>query len=129
METIKLEITIRKDKERRDSRIPEWFSQYAVVFDEASPVWSSDIKYNEMFLRQAENYLNDCLRTRGYLFLNKVHETLGMIDTIYGQLVGWIYDLENPIGDNTVQFEIFTNPEEKYTVIDFNVDGIILDRL
>ena len=56
-----------------------------------------------------------------------------------GQVVGWIYDKEHPTGDNFVDFGIynlniekardFVNGYERSIVLDFNVDGPILDMI
>lgn len=111
-------------------------SMYAKFFDEGSPAWHKNSEYNLMFLRQQENYASELLRHHGYLFLNKVYEMLGLPLTKAGQIVGWVYDTENPIGDNKVDFGLFdernaefVNGHKNTVLLDFNVDGIILDRL
>lgn len=110
-------------------------SPYAKFFDEGCPNWQKDANYNLMFIRNQQNYANDLLRTRGYLFLNEVYESLGIPKTPEGQVVGWIYDEKNPIGDNYVDFGIydvtderkraFVNGWERCILLDFNVDGEI----
>lgn len=114
-------------------------SDYARFFDEASPYWEKDSEYNLMFLRQQENYANDLLKAKGYLFLNDVYKMLGIEETKAGQIVGWIYDPEHPIGDNYVDFGIydgtnkskraFVNGWERNILLDFNVDGNIWDLM
>ena len=61
---------------------------------------------------------------------------LGIPKTKVGQIVGWIYDEEHPIGDNYVDFGIydlrnteFVNGHENVALLDFNVDGNILDLI
>ena len=64
---------------------------------------------------------------------------LGAKRTKAGAQVGWVYDEKNPVGDNYVDFGIFDiyNPKsrdfvngyEKVIVLDFNVDGVILDLI
>ena len=112
------------------------YSPYAVFFDEASAAWTKIPECNKMFLLQQQNFANDKLRARGYLFLNEVYEMLGLPRTRAGQLIGWVYDAKNPVGDNYVDFNIFNtrnrefvNGFEKSVLLDFNVDGNILDRL
>lgn len=109
-------------------------SQYAKFFDESSPMWSKDPEYNLRFLRQQEVYANDLLKLRGHLFLNEIYDMLGLPRSKEGQVVGWIYDEENPIGDNCVDFGIykdnvanrnFVNGIERNILLDFNVDGDI----
>lgn len=114
-------------------------SGYARFFDEGSRYYEKDAEQNLMFLRSEQNYANDRLRARGYLFLNEVYERLGIPTTKAGQIVGWIYDKENPNGDNFVDFGIydatrpknrdFVNGYERVILLDFNVDGDILDLI
>ena len=86
-----------------------------------------------MYLRQQETYANDLLKSRGFIFLNDVYDMLGIPRTRAGQVVGWTYDKENPRGDNYIDFGIFKRKEfvngyERSVLLDFNVDGIILDK-
>ena len=88
------------------------------------------------FLKLTQDRANDLLRMRGYLFLNDVYEMLGMERSKAGQLVGWVYDEKNPIGDNYVDFGIYDSRNERFVngyyhtaLLDFNVDGNILDYL
>lgn len=114
-------------------------SPYAKFFDEASPYWEKNAEYNLMFLRQQQNYANDLLRARGRLFLNEVYDMLGIPKTKAGQVVGWVYDPENPIGDNYVDFGIydisrertrdFVNGYERVILLDFNVDGNVWETM
>ena len=114
---------------------PDVNSDYARFFDESNPYWEKDPEYNLMFLKSQQRYANDLLKTQGYLFLNDVYKALGMEPTKAGQVVGWIYDPENPNGDNYVDFGIydldnerkraFVNGYERNILLDFNVDGNI----
>ena len=83
-----------------------------------------------------QSYATEKLKAQGYLFLNDVYDMLGMRRTKYGQVVGWIYDENNTIGDNCVDFDLFSSRNENFingnetsVLLDFNVDGNILDRL
>ena len=112
------------------------FSQYARCFDECCPGWCNDSKYNREYLLAQQAYANVLLKHKGYLFLNDVYDMLGMQRTKIGQVVGWIYDEQNPIGDNYVDFGLgskssvgFMNGRENTVILDFNVDGAILDRI
>lgn len=113
-------------------------SQYARFFDEGCPNWSKDPEWNLMFLKQQELYANEMLKRNGFLFLNEVYDMLGFPRTKTGQIVGWIYDEENPIGDNRVDFGIyktlpgnrnFVNGIERNILLDFNVDGDIFTKM
>ena len=116
-------------------------SDYAKFFDSSSNAWEENAEYNLMFLKAEQNYANDRLKARGYLFLNEVYERLGIPPTKAGQIVGWVYDPDNPNhnGDNYVDFGLynihkektrdFVNGYEEAILLDFNVDGPILDRI
>lgn len=118
---------------------PNIYSDYARIFDEYCTGWTKDPEYNLMFLKRQQNWANDKLKREGYLFLNEVYEMLGIPKTKAGQVVGWIYDEKNPIGDNYVDFGIydldnekardFVNGYERSIVLDFNVDGPIWDLM
>lgn len=118
---------------------PNLYSDYARFFDEASPYWQKDPEYNFVFLKAQQAYANDLLRARGRLFLNEVYEMLGIEKSKAGQVVGWVYDDKNPIGDNFVDFGIFdmskervrafVNGYEPNILLDFNVDGNIWDLM
>ena len=118
---------------------PNLYSDYAKFFDEASPYWQKDPEYNFMFLKSQQQYANDLLKARGRLFLNEVYEMLGIDKTKAGQIVGWVYNPDNPIGDNFVDFGIFdmskervrafVNGYEPNILLDFNVDGNIWDLM
>lgn len=114
-------------------------SPYARIFDSTCVLWEEDPEYNLMFLKRVERFMNDKLIAQGYLFLNDVYDALGMPRSKAGQIVGWIYDSKNPVGDNYVDFGIyntdseatrrFVNGYENCILLDFNVDGDILDLI
>ena len=111
-------------------------SEYARCFDETCIGWTRDPEYNMMFVTQIQNWANDRLQSKGYLYLNEVYEMLGFQRTKAGQVVGWLY---NGDGDNYVDFGIFNikdkqkrrfvNGYEKSIWLDFNVDGNILNKM
>lgn len=120
-------------------------SEYARFFDEwNSDAHTKDPEYNLMFLRRQQDYANEKLKANTHLFLNEVYDMLGIPRTKAGQMVGWIYDEKNPNGDNYVDFGIydlngtakqnerkmaFVNGQERNILLDFNVDGIIYDKI
>ena len=135
-----------KTKKQKITTIPANFSnmEYARVFDEVSTKeWDKnpDVNKNTLLLRQ--KYADDMLKSRGWLFLNEVYTMLGYPITDYGQDVGWIFEKDNPIGDNMVDFGLYKafRPDSSETrmemmcrennaiVLDFNVDGYIKDRI
>lgn len=118
---------------------PTEYSDYARFFDEACSGWTKDPELNLMFLKRQQSYANDLLQRRGYLFLNEVYDMLGIPRTKAGQVVGWVYDENCPVGDNYVDFGIydihrekcrdFVNGYERTILLDFNPDGNILDLM
>lgn len=118
---------------------PNLYSDYARFFDDGCKGWEKDPEYNLMFLKAQQQYANDLLVSRGHLFLNEVYDMLGIPRSKAGQVVGWIYDPENPVGDNFVDFGIyeadrekardFVNGYERSILLDFNVDGNIWEKM
>lgn len=109
---------------------------YAVWFDETCMAWTKDPERNKFFLLRQQDYANEKLKQRGYLFLNEVLDMIGVPRTKAGQVVGWIFDPKNPVGDNYVDFGLFgshaknfINGYEASVFLDFNPDGNILDRM
>ena len=114
-------------------------SPFSRFYDDGCVGWTKDPQTNLIFLRAEQNFANDRLKARGYLFLNEVYERLGFPTTKLGQSFGWVYnpDDENHKGDNYVDFGIydirrpkardFVNGYERVILLDFNVDGNIVD--
>lgn len=102
-------------------------SKYAVLFDDTNANWDSNMSFNWMFLKRIEHYANDLLKLRGTVFLNDVYEMLGFERTQTGQVVGWHYSKENPIGDNEIIFGV--QGSDNSITIDFNVDGSVINYL
>lgn len=126
-------------KKTVDVMDPNSYSQYAIVFDDSNEGWDPDPERSKYFLIQQQNWANERLKSRGHLFLNEVYDMLGAKRTKAGAQVGWVYDENNCEGDNFVDFGIFdtnspkardfVNGIEKVIVLDFNVDGYILDMI
>ena len=130
-------------------------SDYSFFFEESNPYWEKDGNYNRMFLLAQQQYANDLLRSKGYLFLNDVLKELGIQGTPeqvkMGQIVGWVYDPNSQKGDNYVDFGLYEGYRrddiafvkdstvgdrlpgneryERVVILDFNVDGNILDLM
>ena len=112
---------------------PNIFSIYARIFDEYNHNWERDSELNRLFLQCQQNWMNNKLRACGHVFLNEVYECLGFEHSSAGAVVGWIYDGE---GDGYIDFGMFEafnadfiNNLEKSIVLDFNVDGVIYDKI
>ena len=117
----------------------EKYSEYARFFDIGNPNWQKDATLNLAFLRNVEKYMNDRLRNKGHVFLNEVYDSLGIPRTKEGQIVGWIYSKDNPVGDNYIDIGIydvykpatadFVNGYERSILLDFNLDGNIWELI
>ena len=115
---------------------PSDHSPYARCFDETCNGWVRNAEENLFFIKQTQAYLNDLLQRRGHVFLNEAYDRLGFQRSKAGQVVGWVYDEKNPVGDNYIDFGLydiskkatreFVNGHEKAILLDFNVDGNIL---
>lgn len=113
-------------------------SVYARFFDPYSTSWSKEPEYNLVFLRCQQNYANDLLRARGHVFLNEVYDMLGISRSKAGAVVGWVLS-KNGETDNYINFGIFdgdndkardfVNGREGAILLDFNVDGVIYDKI
>ena len=112
-------------------------SIYAVFFDELNPNWDHDPEVNKLFLHAQQNYANDLLHARGHVFLNEVYRSLGCDHTQAGSVVGWVL---SETGDNYIDFGVFNgqdgerirdfvNGREGAVLLDFNVDGLIWDKI
>lgn len=124
--------------ERGDTQVSrtvtsQYGSIYSRLFDASNQNWEGDREYARMFLTAQQNFANDILNARGHLFLNEVYRSLGLPHTSEGALVGWV---KNGEGDSYVDFgisEVFGLPGYEDTrnafLLDFNVDGIIYDRI
>ena len=114
---------------------PNGLSEYARIFDTDNRNCTRNPELNLMFLRQQQNYANDMLHARGHLFLNEVYDMLGYERTEAGNIVGWV-DKTFGDGDGFVDFGIYDpnthnshaiNGGDHQFLLDFNVDGMILD--
>lgn len=125
----------------------DYASSYARYFDkETSKAVSGSEPHDIMFLRAQQNYANDLLQARKGVkpvFLNEIYSSLGIETTTAGQVVGWVFDENEPNGDNYIDFGIFDEEGNikptawayrkndkggatKVLVLDFNPDGDVL---
>lgn len=113
-------------------------SIYARFFDSYSTSWNKEPEYNMIFLKCQQNYANDLLKSRGHVFLNEVYDMLGIPRSRAGAVVGWILSPDGDT-DNFVNFGVFdgkteisrdfVNGLEGAILLDFNVDGVIYDKI
>jgi len=110
-------------------------SEYARFFDKSCPEWDPNPTFNLRWLRANETSANDILNSRGHIFLNEVYDMIGLPHTPEGAVAGWV----KGNGDGYVDFGLydpnnesarrFINGEDNVVLLDFNVDGIIFDKI
>lgn len=112
---------------------PNRWSPYARFFDEGSVEFQKNPEMNKLYIQCQQTYANELLRVRGHLFLNEVYDSLGLQRSRAGAVVGWII---SDTGDNYVDFGVFeavnsdfVNGFEPRALLDFNVDGVIYDKI
>ncbi len=125
---------VEKLVEITDGSMPSDYARYFVKGEAASA--ENNYDYNMMFVKTQQEVANHQLRSFGYLFLSDVYDALGIQRTIASQSVGWVYDPTSDKNDNYVDFgirEVYRkdpdnpNEHEKVILLDFNVDGNILE--
>lgn len=99
-------------------------SEYARFFDESCQLWRNNTKENEYTLGLIQMNANSKLQAVGYLFLNDVYDMLDIPRSKIGQLVGWVYEDEK----SRVHFSLHEGPKNMI-MVDFNVDGLIIDKI
>lgn len=121
-------------------------SPYTCIFDETVDTWQPDNMMNRNYLFLMEQSANKRLRIQGHLFLNDVLASLGThggvtLKTPEGQIVGWIYDPNDPTRQSHVDFGVtnyvegdealnsFINGGERSVMLRFNCDGPIIDKI
>lgn len=125
-----MDVVREESKDKISLSVPE-LSRYSRVFDESNLYF--DHKTADIFLRCQENYYNQLLSARGHVFLNEIYYALGLDAIPEGQLVGWLYKGDGDgyidIGLNSERNKNFREGKENKAVLDFNVDGIIYDKI
>ena len=112
-------------------------SPYAVLFDSSAIEFYQDDATNMFMLKNREKEATVRLRANGMLTLNDVYEMIGVKPTDIGLTHGWIFEKDNPDGDNEVKFDmrhvyvkdLYSDREERAILIDFNCDGFVYGRV
>lgn len=112
---------------------PGGISAYGRIFEESNVNWKPNAELNKYFLHCQQNYFNHLLNARGHVFLNEVYDGLGFERTKEGSVVGWLLD---GAGDGHVDFGLFDEEADRFALgwetnvwLDFNVDGVIFDKI
>ena len=103
----------------------KFYSDYARVFDDTCAAWERNREFNKYYVRTMEEYFNDRLKYKGYVFLRDVYEAFGWSITLESIKCGWRYN--GDIGDRCISFTVYESEdkEDPDLIIDFNVDGDI----
>lgn len=134
-----LEITECDEKGKTKSKkvnVVDEVNDYKKYFAPGNPYWENNDDYIQYFFDMKRSYLNKVFRKKGFLTLNEAYRAFGLQETNDGLVVGWVYDRNNPVGDNYIQvYDHKVNvPDEngKLTEVyelDFNCDGLIYDHI
>lgn len=109
-----------------------------IITEESSNCWDTNEDYTSENIAAVQLWANRRLERKGHLFLNEVYDQLGLSRTREGSVVGWLKNSEN--GDGYVSFgdydtNIYRVPSDDRTrvdsnfILDFNVDGMIWDKI
>ena len=130
--TVKKDGTVKKTKHKIAG---QGRSPYARIWGrDTSTEWDPQPESNLAKLRSVQSWATMVLQSRGHLFLNEVHDELGLDRTPAGAVVGWLSEEHG--GDGYVDFGVlnqgtevkfleFMTGHEDHIMIDFNVDGEI----
>ena len=132
--------TISNPEKSKDKILPILTNPYARIFEEgASDAWQPSKGYNEMFLRQMENWCNEQLDIQGHLFVNDIYDGLRLPRTSAGAVAGYLkedgvrvdFGIFKPSDKMNPRVRAFLDPldPENNVVINLNVPGLIWDRI
>lgn len=148
-----VEVEDKNGKKKKEEKVEKKIDQltgleaspFAKFFDPASRCFSDaeDVtaraEYNLEFLRRMEWECDQILKRKGYLLLSEVYEKLDIPLTKASLYAGWIYNSEDNISDDYVDFGIydkskwnnrrFVNGYEDVILLDFNCAANISDHI
>lgn len=106
-------------------------------FDESNHgYWDENPTLSMMTLRAKASKWNAVLLSRGYVFLNEVLDDMGFEQCQEGARLGWMKN--GPVSGGYIDFGLarpddqtrrFVNGQSNIVLLEFNVDGIIWDKL
>lgn len=115
-------VVLRQVKKMHLPEYAQWFKEGNIWYQRNDPA------HNMFTLQMQQNWANDQLRSKGYLFLNDVYVCLGLPATDYGQLVGWYYENSSSVVDFGLNkynptWEDFRTGKRADIMLIFNVDS------
>lgn len=114
------------------------------IFDAANINWEGPVDgvlnnaFNKIFLNCQQNYANDRLNARGFVFLNELYHQLGFEHTRAGAVLGWMLESDDPdfpvtgfvdLGLYSEASKDFMEGRSNSITLTFNCDGVIFHRI
>jgi len=137
-------VIMDKDGGIEEIKFENGLTVFSKVFDENCEHYTKDPEANRVTILGIQNYFNNRLVTWGHVFLNEVYDELGFPRTETGSLYGWVYN-EKEAPDGHIDFGIynlrnqpkavkdkkvdFINGYERSIWLDFNVDGLVYNKI
>lgn len=131
----------KKKKTKQEVVTQNHIDQFSIIFEDGCTGWTKSPELNKARVLSVQEYCNQLLQIRGYLYLKDVYEEFG-IDTRHNQAlhyIGWYYDPEDPTCHNYVDFGLgntensrigaFMNGYETNVLLTFNYDGDIVRKM
>jgi hypothetical protein len=72
------------------------FMTQTLNFDKQSAAATKNREFKIAYIRHVEQYINDLLERKGYVYLNTIYENLGIEWDPFLENTVYIYDRENP---------------------------------
>lgn len=141
VETVEQDVRGRKRKVKKEYDVIDEIlgDPFLKFFDESNPNFTKSPTANLDFLRQQVQYLNRRLVAEGFVTLNDALYDLGFNRCAEGSVYGWVYDPDDPHCHNEIDIGIkdirrktiqnAINGYEPTILLNFNVDGVITDRM
>lgn len=98
------------------------------IFDRDNFNFDKNNDHNLFFFQATQNFLNDLLYHRGYVFLNEVLDKLGIERRMIGQLAGWRKDASGFI-EIKVSQTMYKGTDVHEYFLQIKHDGLIFDVL
>lgn len=121
-------VEVGEDGKKVKSQTVDFQSDYIFSFGPENDNWSGSHDQNLFYVTRAQNWFTDKLQANGHVFLQDVTRYLGLPDTKVGAVTGWVYN--RGTGDDYVDLGIKDlQASHGYILLEFNVDGVILDLI
>lgn len=141
VETVEQDVRGRKRKVNKEYDVLDEIvgDPFLKMFDESNPNFTKNPTRNLEFLQERVKFLNRRLVAEGFVSLNDVLYDLGFNRCAEGSVYGWIYNPDDPNCHNEIDIGISDirrktiqnaiNGYEPVILLNFNVDGLIIDKL